>query len=94
MTEIILFRPANRLEEDGISWTTVTEKPCHDANEAFEVMLAGATTTLPGLLAKLAHLRSIMDSEEAWWLDDREGVARPLIDSFAASLRNIGLRGV
>jgi len=82
----------NRLEEmDGGDWTSVTEKPCHDDNDAFEALVRAPATTLPGLLAKLVYLRAIAEGNEAWMLDEREGTALDLIDSFAKSLQNIGV---
>ena len=33
----------------------VSEKPCHDDNDAFEALVAGAATTPAGLLEKLAY---------------------------------------
>jgi hypothetical protein len=41
---------ANRLERmRGVSWVdwgSITEKPCHDENDAFEVLVGAAATTL------------------------------------------------
>jgi hypothetical protein len=45
-------------------------------------------TTLPGLFAKVAYLREIAESE-AWMLDEREGTAVRLIESFATSIAAI-----
>jgi len=68
---------------------SITEQPCHDENDAFEALVSAAATTLPGLLAKLAFLRQIAELQ-AWMLDEREGAALLLIDSFTASLKNVG----
>jgi hypothetical protein len=68
---------------------SITERPCHDENAAFETLLSAAATTLPGLLAKLAYLRAIAEGREAWRLDEREGTARDLLESFAGSIRTI-----
>jgi hypothetical protein len=77
---------------DGLmDWSSITEKPCHDENDAFEILIEAPAATLRGLVAKLAYLREIADGEEAWMIDDREGTALPLIDSFIASLRNVGV---
>jgi len=67
---------------------SITEKPCHDENDAFEALVAAAATTLPGLLAKLAYLRQIAE-QQAWMFDEREGTALELIESFAASIQTI-----
>jgi hypothetical protein len=80
----------NRLERihrdaDG----SITEKPCQDENKAFGFLVGAAATTVAGLSAKIDYLRSIADGEEAWMLDEREGTALDLIESFAGSLRNI-----
>jgi hypothetical protein len=72
-------------------WGGITEQPCHDENDAFEVLIGAPATTLAGLRAKLAYLRAIAEGEEAWMLDEREGAALLLIDSFTASLRNAGV---
>ncbi len=72
-------------------WSSITEKPCDDENDAFKVLVEAAATTLPGLLAKLNYLRVIAESDEAWMLEDREGTAVALINRFAASLRNVGV---
>jgi hypothetical protein len=79
----------NRIEEirgiGAASW--ITEKPCHDENEAFDRFVGAAVTTVPALLAKLGYLQEIADSDEwGWVLDEREGTALALIESFAASI--------
>ena len=81
---------AIRASEGTTDWS-LTEQPCHDENHAFDVLIGAPATTLAGLCAKLAYLRAIAEGEEAWMLDDREGIARHLIDSFTASLRNVGV---
>jgi hypothetical protein len=78
------IREADRL--DGVRWGHITEKPCHDENVAFEALVRAAATTQQGLLAKLAYLRAIAESDEAWMLDEREGTALDLMKSFAGSL--------
>jgi hypothetical protein len=81
-----------RLEELGGDWITVTERPCCDENAAFDRLLGAEAMTLPGLLAKLAYLRGIAQGDEAWMIDEREGAGLLLIDSFTASLKNVGVR--
>jgi hypothetical protein len=82
---------ADRLESCG-RFTDVTEKPCHDQNAAFDALLRAAATTVKGLAAKLAYLRSTADGNEAWIIDEHEGGGSLLlIDSITASLRNLGV---
>jgi hypothetical protein len=52
------------------------------------VLLAAAATTLPGILAKLAYLQDIAESD-AWMFNDRKGSAPRPIESFAASIANV-----
>jgi hypothetical protein len=82
----------SRLEK--IDWRTdwgyITEKPCHAANDALEILLGAMATTLSGLFAKLAYLRAIAVGKEAWMVDEREGTVLALIESFTASLKSIG----
>jgi hypothetical protein len=66
----------------------ITQKPCDDENDAFEILVGAAATTVPGLLAKLAYLQEIAE-REAWMLDEREGTAIRLIESFAESIANV-----
>jgi hypothetical protein len=72
-------------------WESIAEAPCIAENEAFEIMLGAPATTVPGLLARLAYLQAIADGEESWMFEDRGGVALLLLDSFTASLKNVGL---
>jgi hypothetical protein len=67
---------------------SITEKPCHDENDAFGVLAGTAATTVAGLSAKTNYLREIA-AGEAWMLDEREGTALDLIESFAGSIRAI-----
>jgi hypothetical protein len=67
---------------------SITEKPCCDEDDAFEALLAAAATTLPGLLAKLDYIRDLAE-QQAWMLDEREGAAISLSESFAESINNI-----
>jgi hypothetical protein len=70
-----------------VSW--VSTKPCHDANDAFDVFIAAPATTLPGLLAKLAYLQDLAsDFETEWMIEECVGTLS-LINSFAASIDNI-----
>ena len=68
----------------------VTEKACHDENEAFAALVGAAPATFPALLAKLAYLRELAEDDEwGWVFEDREGTALGLIESFSASIGNI-----
>src|SRR4051812_23688584 len=40
------------------SWE-ISEKPCHDEDDAFEALVAGVATTQPGLLAWLAYFQEL-----------------------------------
>jgi hypothetical protein len=83
---------AIKASEGLMDWSSITEQPCNDENDAFDILIGAPATTLAGLLAKLAYLRGIAESGEAWMLDEREGTSLHLIDSVTASLRNIGVQ--
>jgi len=72
----------------GAADESITEKPCDDENEAFHFFVGTAATTVAGLSANISYLREI-DEREAWMLEEREGVAFPLIESFAESISSI-----
>jgi hypothetical protein len=70
----------------------VSEKACHDEDDAFEAMVAGVATTLPGLRAWLAYLQELdSEFETEWMIVDRLFVPT-LIKSFAAALQNVGVQ--
>jgi hypothetical protein len=77
---------------EGLTDWGMTEQPCHDENDAFDVLIGAPATTPAGLHAKLAYLRTIADSEEAWMLDEREGTSAELLKSLVTTLENIGVR--
>jgi hypothetical protein len=79
------IKEADRL---GAAYESITEQPCDDENEAFEILLGTAATTVAGLSAKISYLREI-EEREAWMLNDRPGVAQALIESFAESIETI-----
>jgi hypothetical protein len=54
-----------------MDWSAITEQPCHDENDVFDVLIGAPATTLAGLRAKLAYLRAIAEGEEPWMLDER-----------------------
>ena len=43
-------------------------KPCNDEDGAFEALVAGVATTLPGLLAWLAYLQELDGAFETEWM--------------------------
>jgi hypothetical protein len=70
------------------SW--ISEKPCHDENDAFVAFEAEPAATLAGLFAKLAYLEELANEfETEWMVRDRADVS-VIIQSFAVSLKNIG----
>jgi hypothetical protein len=84
----------NRLERkhgiESSSW--VSEKPCNDENDAFEALISTPATTLTGLFAKLSYLEDLGSEFETEWMVDERANPTALIQSFAASLKNIGVR--
>jgi hypothetical protein len=74
----------------GSSW--VSEKPCHDENDAFVAFVAEPATTISGLLAKLAYFDELAGEFETEWMVRERAEAAVLIQSFAASLKNIGVQ--
>jgi hypothetical protein len=79
----------SRLEKIHGDWDgSITEKPCDDDCDTFDFLVGTAATTIGGLFAKFDYLREIA-SREAWMLDEREGTALNLIESFAESIRSI-----
>jgi hypothetical protein len=73
------------------SWE-ISEKPCHDEDDAFEALVAGVATTQPGLLAWLAYFQELDGAfETEWMITDRVFVPN-LIKSFVTALKNIGVQ--
>jgi hypothetical protein len=70
----------------------ISEKACNDEDDAFEALVAGVATTLPGLLAWLAYLQKLDSEFETEWMITDRLFAPTLIKSFAASLGNIGVQ--
>jgi hypothetical protein len=84
----------NRLEQkygagQG-SW--VSEKPCRDEDDAFMVFVAEPATTAQGLFAKLAYFDELAGDFETEWMVHERAEAAVLIQSFAATLKNIGVQ--
>src|SRR3981189_3535474 len=70
----------------------ISEKPCHDEDEAFVAFVAAPATTLPGLLAKLDYFDELASEDETEWMTRERAEPDVLIQSFAESLKNIGVR--
>jgi hypothetical protein len=80
----------DRLERigDDAAADIASEASCHAAFKAFDVLLAAAATTLPGIVAKLAYLQDIAN-RDAWMFTDRPDAAIDLLEGFAASIANV-----
>ena len=72
------------------SW--VSTKPCHDEDDAFVAFVAAPATTVPGLLAKLDYFEELASEDETEWMTRERAEPDVLIQSFAESLKNIGVR--
>jgi hypothetical protein len=82
------LREQERLEKADIWHCDAAEQACHEEFRIFDVLLAAAATTLPGILAKQAYLQDIAE-REPWMFDGRKGSALRLIEGFAASIANV-----
>jgi hypothetical protein len=71
------------------SW--VLEKPCHDENDAFGALITAPAVTLDGLFAKLAYLQDLSSEFETEWMMDDRACPSVIVESFVASLKNIGV---
>jgi hypothetical protein len=81
------------LEREGDSradW--VSEKPCHDEADAFAAFIVAPANSPQGLHAKLAYLQQLASEFETEWMIAELIHPLGLIESFAASLENIGVR--
>jgi hypothetical protein len=70
----------------------ISTKPCHDEDDAFMALVAEPTTTVQGLFAKLAYFDELAGEFETEWMVRERAEAAVIIQSFAASLENIGVR--
>jgi hypothetical protein len=70
----------------------ITEKPCHIEHEAFHAFIAAPATTPQGLFAKLNYLQDLASEFETEWMIDECVYTFGLIESFAVSLKNIGVQ--
>jgi hypothetical protein len=75
----------------GVADWSITEKPCGDENDAWDILVGAPAITISGLVAKLDYLREIADGPEEWILNDRSNNGSLLVQSFAVSLRNAGV---
>jgi hypothetical protein len=73
----------------GASW--VSTKACHDEDDAFEAFVTEPAATVQGLVAKLAYFDELAGEFETEWMVYDRAEAGVLIQSFAASLKNIGV---
>jgi hypothetical protein len=70
----------------------ISTKPCHEEDDAFTALVAEPTTTVQGLFAKLAYFDELVGEFETEWMIRERAEAAVLIQSFAASLKNIGVQ--
>jgi hypothetical protein len=70
----------------------VSTKPCHDEDDAFMAFVAEPAATAQGLFAKLAYFDELASEFETEWMIRERAEAAVLIQSFAASLKNIGVQ--
>jgi hypothetical protein len=69
----------------------IAEKPCHEEDDVFKEMVAVPATTLPGLIATLAYFEELASEFETQWMIEERAEASVVIQSFRASLKNIGV---
>ena len=70
----------------------VSEKPCHEEDNAFDRLVTASATTLPGLIAWLDYLQELASEFETEWMMYDRTPAAVLVDSFVTSLKNIGVQ--
>ena len=70
----------------------VSEKPCHEEDNAFDALVTASATTLPGLIAWLDYLQELASEFETEWMMYDRTPAAVLVDSFVASLKNVGVQ--
>jgi len=73
----------------GGGW--ISTEACCAEDDAFETFVAEPATTMPGLLAKLAYFEELASEFETEWMIKDRAECTDIIQSFAASLRNIGV---
>ncbi len=89
-THITHMAALERRQDSRADW--VATKPCHDEADAFAALIAAPAITPQGLLAKLAYLQHLASEFETEWMIDEQVYPLDLIQSFAASLKNIGVQ--
>jgi hypothetical protein len=89
MESLVLQNRLERKHSSDCGW--VSEKSCHDENDAFEALVATPAITLAGLIAWLDFQELSSEFETEWMIEERAAAA-VLIQSFVASLMNIGVR--
>ena len=60
--------------------------------QQFVAFVAAAATTIPGLLAKLDYFAELASKFEPEWMVCERAECAVVIQSFAASLKNIGVQ--
>lgn len=68
----------------------ISEEPCCAEHDAFEALLTAPATTMRGLVAVLDYYQELSSEFETEWMINDRAEASVLIQSFAASLKNIG----
>jgi hypothetical protein len=74
----------------GGNW--ISTKPCTDEDDAFTALVAEPATTMQGLFAKLDYFDELAGEFETEWMVRERAEAAVIIQSFAVSLENIGVR--
>src|SRR5882724_11757199 len=75
----------------GSSASWISEEPCCDEDDVFEAFVVAPATTMPGLVAKLAYFKELASEFETEWMVQHRAECAVVIQSFAASLKNIGV---
>jgi hypothetical protein len=70
----------------------ISEKPCHDEHDVFMALVAEPAATVHGLLAKLGYFDELAGEFETEWMIHDRAEAAVIIQSFTASLKNIGVQ--
>ena len=70
----------------------ISTEPCHKEHDAFEALVAAPATTMQGLLVQLDYYQELSNEFETEWMIYDRAEAAVLIQSFAASLKNIAVR--
>jgi hypothetical protein len=69
----------------------VVEQTCLAEDDAFEAFVAAPATTIEGLVTKLAYFEELASEHDTEWLVHDCVECADLINSFTASLKNIGV---